>query len=64
LLYSIVLEPDSEDRGFTVHVPALPGCITEGATRDEAIANAKEAIEGFIEALLKPDNHRPLTPRT
>ncbi|MEO8458871.1 MAG: type II toxin-antitoxin system HicB family antitoxin [Chloroflexota bacterium] len=58
--YSIILEPDPEGLGFTVRVPALPGCITEGATRDEAIANAKEAIEGFIEGLVKAGDPVPL----
>jgi antitoxin HicB len=57
--YSIVLEPDPEGHGFTVRVPALPGCITEGASRDEAIANAKEAIEGFIEGLVKAGDPVP-----
>ena len=57
--YSIVLEPDAEGHGFTVRVPALPGCITEGATRDEAIANAREAIEGFIEGLVKAGDPVP-----
>jgi predicted RNase H-like HicB family nuclease len=51
--YTIVLEPDPEGRGYTVRVPALPGCITEGETRDEAVANAREAIEGFIAGLNK-----------
>lgn len=49
--YTIVLEPDEERQGYTVRVPALPGCITEGRTREEALANAREAITGFIEAL-------------
>jgi predicted RNase H-like HicB family nuclease len=57
--YSIVLEPDPEGRGYTVRVPALPGCITEGSTRDEAITNAKEAIEGFIEGLIKAGDPVP-----
>ena len=51
--YTIVLEPDEERRGYTVRVPALPGCVTEGRTREEALANAREAIIGFIEALEK-----------
>ncbi len=51
--YTIVLEPDDEGRGYTVRVPALPGCVTEGETREEALANAREAIIGFIEALEK-----------
>ena len=49
--YTVVLEPDPDGQGYTVRVPALQGCITEGQTRDEALANAREAIEGFIEGL-------------
>lgn len=41
-------EPDG---GFTVMVPALPGCITYGDDIDEAMAMAKEAVELYIEAL-------------
>lgn len=51
--YTIVLEPDEDGNGYTVRVPALPGCLTEGKTREEAVANAHEAIIGFIEALEK-----------
>ena len=51
--YTVVLEPDEDGRGFTVRVPALPGCITEGRNREEALVNAREAIAGFIEALEK-----------
>jgi len=46
----VILIPD-ETGGYTVEVPSLPGCISEGDTREEAIANIKEAIEGFIEML-------------
>ncbi len=44
----VVLEP-SEDGGFTVYVPSLPGCISEGDTEEEALANIKEAIELYLE---------------
>ncbi|MBO8143309.1 MAG: type II toxin-antitoxin system HicB family antitoxin [Thermodesulfobacterium sp.] len=44
----IVLEP-SEDGGYTVYVPSLPGCISEGDTVEEAIKNIKEAIELYLE---------------
>ena len=44
----IVLEP-SEDGGFTAHVPSLPGCISEGDTSEEALANIREAIELYLE---------------
>ncbi len=44
----VVLEP-SEEGGYTVYVPALPGCISEGDTREEAVANIQEAIELYLE---------------
>jgi predicted RNase H-like HicB family nuclease len=44
----IVLEA-SEDGGYTVFVPALPGCISEGDTREEALVNIKEAITLYLE---------------
>ena len=44
----VVLEP-SEEGGFTAYVPSLPGCISEGDTREEALANIKEAIELYLE---------------
>jgi predicted RNase H-like HicB family nuclease len=44
----IVLEP-SEDGGFTVFVPSLPGCISEGDTREEALENIREAIELYLD---------------
>jgi predicted RNase H-like HicB family nuclease len=49
--YTVILEPDDEGKGFTVEVPALPGCITEGDNIEDALSNAKEAIELFIETL-------------
>ncbi|MGA1819927.1 MAG: type II toxin-antitoxin system HicB family antitoxin [Thermoplasmatota archaeon] len=48
MIIKIVLEP-SEDGGFTVYVPSLPGCISEGETREEAIENIREAIELYLE---------------
>jgi len=50
LQYRVVLEPN-ELGGFTVLVPALPGCVTQGKTREEAIERAKEAIAVFLESL-------------
>lgn len=44
----VVLEP-SEEGGFTVYVPALPGCISEGETVEEALQNIREAIELYLE---------------
>ena len=51
LNYRIRLEKE-EDGGYTVIVPALTGCVTFGETVEEAIAMAKEAIEGYIETLI------------
>jgi predicted RNase H-like HicB family nuclease len=48
--FKVVLEPN-ESGGYTVYVPLLPGCISEGDTREEALANIKEAIELYIESL-------------
>lgn len=44
----VVLEP-SEEGGYTVYVPALPGCISEGETVEEALANIREAVELYLE---------------
>jgi predicted RNase H-like HicB family nuclease len=41
----------AEHGGFVVSVPDLPGCWTQGETRDKALPNAKEAITGYLEAL-------------
>jgi predicted RNase H-like HicB family nuclease len=46
----IVLEA-SDEGGFTVYVPALPGCISEGDDRDAALRNVREAIELYLEPL-------------
>jgi len=51
--YTIVLEPNYPEEGYTVRVPALLGCITYGRNKEEALERAKEAIEGFIEGLQK-----------
>ena len=45
---TIVLEPQ-EEGGFTAYVPSLPGCISQGDTKEKAIKNIKEAIELYLE---------------
>jgi predicted RNase H-like HicB family nuclease len=50
--YPIAIEPGDEKTAFGVVVPDLPGCFSAGDTIDEAIANAKEAIDLWIEAAL------------
>jgi antitoxin HicB len=49
--YTVILHPDS-DGGYTVTVPTLPGCVTQGETIEEAIAMAKDAIRLYIESLI------------
>ena len=48
--FKVVLEPGDEG-GFTVYVPSLPGCISEGETVDEALKNVQEAIELYLEPI-------------
>jgi predicted RNase H-like HicB family nuclease len=43
----VILEP-SDEGGYTVYVPSLPGCISEGDTREEALANIWEAIDLYL----------------
>ena len=45
---TVVLEAQKEG-GFTVYVPSLPGCISQGETKEEALKNIKEAIELYLE---------------
>ena len=54
-----VVKP-SDDGGFTAIVPALPGCISEGNTREEAVENIREAIELYLEPV---DDDRELSER-
>lgn len=44
----VVLEP-SDEGGFTAYVPSLPGCISEGDSRESALDNLREAIELYLE---------------
>ena len=44
----VILEP-SDEGGFTVYVPSLPGCISEGDTVDQAMSNIREAIDLYLE---------------
>ncbi|HHT9115428.1 MAG: type II toxin-antitoxin system HicB family antitoxin [Planctomycetes bacterium] len=44
----VILEP-SDEGGFTATVPSLPGCISEGNTKEEALKNIKEAVELYLE---------------
>ncbi len=46
----IVLEP-SDEGGYTAYVPSLPGCISEGDSLDEAMANIREAIDLYLDTV-------------
>jgi antitoxin HicB len=46
--YSVLLTPDPDEGGYVVTVPALPGCVTQGETVEEALARAKDVIAGMI----------------
>lgn len=48
--YRVILE-QQEEGGYTVYVPTLPGCVSQGKTMEEALANIKEAIEVYLESL-------------
>ena len=49
--FTVILTPDLEDGGFVAECPCVPGCISEGASIDEALHNIKGAIEGCLESL-------------
>ena len=53
-IYTIEVHPaDEGESGFWVSVPALPGCFSRGDTYDDAVENAQEAVECYLEALVK-----------
>jgi predicted RNase H-like HicB family nuclease len=61
----VILIPDLEAGGYTVEVPSLPGCVSEGDTVEEALANIKEAIDLHIESMIAhgediPEDFAPL----
>ncbi|MGH9364544.1 MAG: type II toxin-antitoxin system HicB family antitoxin [Thermoanaerobaculia bacterium] len=48
--YRVLIEPD-EDGMFVAECPSLPGCVSQGMTRAEALRNIQEAIEGYVASL-------------
>lgn len=50
--YTVMLAPDHFEGGFSVIVPALPGCVSQGDTLEDALANAREAITVHVLGLL------------
>jgi antitoxin HicB len=57
--FRVIVEPD-EDGVFVAECPSLPGCISQGATRSEALDNIKDAISGYLASLNKHDEPVPL----
>ena len=55
----IVTLDDGEDGYIVASCPALPGCHSQGETREETLANIKEAIEGFTESMREPGEASP-----
>ena len=51
----------AEEGGFWAEVPALPGCLTQGETLDEVTAMAKDAIEGYLDTLVKHGEQIPVS---
>ncbi|MBI3104467.1 MAG: type II toxin-antitoxin system HicB family antitoxin [Candidatus Rokubacteria bacterium] len=54
----VIIEQD-EDGVFVAQCPSLPGCISQGSTRSEALASIRDAIQGYIESLKKHDEPIP-----
>jgi len=61
--YSMLIEWSDEDNAYIVTVPELPGCRTHGASYEEAVRQAQEAIEAWLEAA-QADGETPPPPRT
>jgi len=47
--FKVIVWEDEEDGGYVVECPALPGCISQGDTIEEALENIKDAIQGWLE---------------
>ena len=58
--YRVLIEQD-EDGMFVAEVPSLPGCISQGATRAEVLANIREAMQAYLESLKKHNEPVPLS---
>ena len=56
--YTVVLQRES-DGGFSAYVPALPGCVSQGDSRDDALANIREAIDLYVEDCIESGDPVP-----
>ena len=57
--YTVVLSADVEEGGYVAECPAIPGCISEGDSIEDALANIREAIEGCLESLAARNEPMP-----
>lgn len=57
--FRVIIEQD-EDGMYVVECPALPGCVSQGRTREEALQNIQDAIKGYLESLKK--HKEPIPP--
>jgi predicted RNase H-like HicB family nuclease len=57
--YTVVLQQDA-DSGYVAIVPTLPGCVSQGGTRSEALANVREAIVVYLEDCREAGNQVPI----
>jgi predicted RNase H-like HicB family nuclease len=57
--YRVLVEQD-EDGYFVAEVPSLPGCVSQGDTREDALMNVREAIAGYLESL--EEHEEPIPP--
>jgi predicted RNase H-like HicB family nuclease len=58
--FRVLIEQDEEGR-FVAGVPVLPGCVTQGTTRQEALANVRQAIASYLKGLEAPGVLSPMT---
>jgi len=60
--YPVILTPDLEDGGFVAECPAIPGCISQGDTVEQALANIRDAITGCLAVLREQGQAVPEPP--
>ena len=58
--YTVVLIPDPDEGGYVAYVPAIPGCVTQGETVDEALAMAADAAAGMVADMADHGEEVPL----